>query len=247
MSKLLQADNKDLSGVPLEIRYVLVSQDLGWDENPKEHDIGAIIESIQNHGFRDPSAWDDMLEGLIEGNGRWTALKLMESQGYKQPEGIMVDDNKRWYFPVLVGINSETVEKAITYAIDHNNMVLLGGDFTASEMSRLWDTDKYKGVLSRLNNMGQPSVSMSIDDMESVLNMLNSRQEMQLTPSSELPPTVNTEIDDDTSEINNTEYRVITIVVENITIFYDILTQIKDFVASNSGWSANVYTEDDLK
>ena len=40
----------------LEMKYIPLSQARRWDANPKLHDIGALIRSIELHGFGDPVA-----------------------------------------------------------------------------------------------------------------------------------------------------------------------------------------------
>ena len=149
----------------LELHYVPISSVILWRENPKEHDMGEIIGSIKTHGFRDPSAFDTQLGGLVEGNGRAQALGIMKSQGEKVPRGIKVDENGEWCMPILFGVEAETRAQAIAYAIDHNNISLSGGGFSAYDKARLWDKEGYLAILSELDLEELP-VSVDAEDLE---------------------------------------------------------------------------------
>ena len=61
----------------LELRYVPLAQATRWDENPKLHDLEALRQSIELHGFGDPPKCDARLDGLVYGNGRTEALERM--------------------------------------------------------------------------------------------------------------------------------------------------------------------------
>ena len=74
------AEESDLNGELLSVRYIRVQDAILWDENSKLHDIGGLIVSIEEHGFRDPPAWDSELGAIVEGNGRITALQMMVSR-----------------------------------------------------------------------------------------------------------------------------------------------------------------------
>ena len=58
----------------LRLEYVPLRTCVLWDDNPKRHDVGGIIESIQEHGFKDPPKYEPELNdgkgGLGTGNGR---------------------------------------------------------------------------------------------------------------------------------------------------------------------------------
>ena len=72
----------------LELRYIPLSQARRWDENPKLHDLPALIVSIERYGFGDPPKFDARLDGLVYGNGRTEALEQMREQGKEPPRGI---------------------------------------------------------------------------------------------------------------------------------------------------------------
>ena len=67
--------------------------------NPKEHDLGAIIEAIRVHGFVDAPVIDDRTGRILGGHGRVEALKAMQKDGQPPPRGILKGD-KDWLVPV---------------------------------------------------------------------------------------------------------------------------------------------------
>ncbi len=73
----------------LKLEYVPLDQAKLWDQNPKLHDIGALIQSIQLHGLGDPPKFDAKLDGLVYGNGRTEALERMRQEGMDPPRGIL--------------------------------------------------------------------------------------------------------------------------------------------------------------
>ena len=121
----------------LELRYVDLDTVVEWDQNPKLHDIGGIIEAIAKHGFKDPPKYEPELKALGHGNGRTICVKIMRDQGYDLPRGIDVIDGK-WYIPVLFGVDAESRAAAVAYALDHNNLTMSGGDFTHLDMGKMY-------------------------------------------------------------------------------------------------------------
>lgn len=77
----------------LHIEYRRVKDVVRWSKNPKRHDIGALVESIQRYGFIDPPKWDATLGALVYGNGRDEALAWMETQGQALPRGVRIDEH----------------------------------------------------------------------------------------------------------------------------------------------------------
>lgn len=53
-------------------------------------------------------------------------------------------------------------------AIDHNNLVLAGGNFTAADYARAWGPG-YAAILQDTQRAGQLPVSVDTDDIESIL------------------------------------------------------------------------------
>lgn len=154
----------------LRLEYISLETIPFWDANPKKHDIGAIIRSIRDNGFKDPIKFEEVIGGIVEGNGRLTALTLMFREGEDCPRGILQDANKKWYIPVLFGVDATSQQQAERYAIDHNNLVMLGGDFTHIDISKLWDWGRLSQVMSRLDG---GTVSIDQSDFESLVRYYN--------------------------------------------------------------------------
>lgn len=126
----------------LEIRYIPLDVAMLWDRNPNQHDIGTLITSIRKYGFKDPPKFEPELNGgrggFVEGNGRTKSLDAMRSQDPdKVPRGIVVVDGA-WCMPVLFGVDAESEAVAEAYGVDHNAIVLSGGDFDFGDHKRLW-------------------------------------------------------------------------------------------------------------
>lgn len=161
------------TGEMLELLYIPLSQAILWDRNPKAHDVGGITASIQRHGFKDPSKFEPALNdgkgGLVEGNGRVHTLRMMKVQGMERPRGILENDDGEWLVPVLFGVDAESQAMAEAYAIDHNNLTMLGGDFTGWDLTRMYDEGQYATVLSGLAQLEVLPVTVDEDEINRLL------------------------------------------------------------------------------
>jgi hypothetical protein len=154
----------------LELRYVPLSQAVLWDRNPKEHDIGGLTASIEKYGFRDPPAYDAALGAFVEGNGRIITLRMMHEQGHALPRGLaQVQDTGEWAVPVLFGVDAQSKAVAEAYAVDHNNLTMLGGEFAPWQVARMWRGDDYNALLQDLAQQSQLPVSVDGDDLDALL------------------------------------------------------------------------------
>ena len=167
-----------------QIVWVLVGEatKLLWIENPKLHDLGSLAESIKKHGFQELPKLDSNLinvskkNGAIKaGNGRIEALAWMEHDTkYDLPRGLAKDkESGAWVMPLLVGTDAESIDLARAYAIDSNNLTMTGGDFTALDISRLWDQGKYLNVLRKLQVTENMPVSVDGDDLDLLSKILD--------------------------------------------------------------------------
>ena len=140
--------SKKMTDNTLRLEYVPLSTLTRFADNPKLHDMQALVESFEKYGFLDPPKWDSSLNGgeggLVEGNGREEALEWMKHQGRNPPVGIGLTDDGDWAVPVLFGNDLPDEISAQSYAIDHNNLVLGGGNFDVFDTARLWDDRSIK-------------------------------------------------------------------------------------------------------
>jgi hypothetical protein len=148
----------------LELRYVPLDQATLWDRNPKKHDIGALVQSIERYGFKDPPKFEPKLKALAEGNGRSEALRILRDNGSPPPRGIAVSEDGEWLVPVLFGVDAVSRAEAEAYGVDHNQLTLAGGDFGPADAVRLWDEESFKGILLDLKDLDELPVSWGPDD-----------------------------------------------------------------------------------
>lgn len=161
----------------LSLKYVALSTISKWDRNFKKHDMGAVIASIKQYGFKDPIKYEPTLNngkgGAVEGNGRtealmeWKKLYDAEEEGYTDlPRGIIEQDGE-WFVPMLFGVDAQSVAAAEAYALDHNNLTMMGGDFNVDDIMKMWDFD-VNTVIGDLFEGSQSVISVSNDLMESI-------------------------------------------------------------------------------
>ena len=153
----------------LELRYVALDQAKIWDDNPKRHDIGALIRSIELHGFGDPPKYDGKLEGLVYGNGRTEALDRMRQEGMAPPRGILKLEDGQWAVPVIFGVDAKSKAAAVAFAIDHNNLTLLGGNLDFTDLIAIWDEAGLQQVLADVPDAGELLASLDADDVASLI------------------------------------------------------------------------------
>lgn len=167
---MLQLDNDtlNLDDTP-KIVFMRVedAMQLVWGRNPKLHDIGAISQSIQRYGFQELPKYDSSLKAIVAGNGRVEALRWLEVQKQERPRGVaQVSETGEWAIPILFGVDQQSMEQAIAYAIDSNNLTMAGGDFTAFDFKRLWDASSYITLLEQLNVTSEMPVTVTGDDLD---------------------------------------------------------------------------------
>jgi len=153
----------------LELRYIPLPQAKRWDSNPKRHDLDALVRSITTHGFGDPPKYDAQLEGLVYGNGRTEALERMRAAGKEPPRGIGVLDDGEWAVPVIFGVDAKSSAAAVAFAIDHNNLTLLGGNLKIEDVLGIWDEEALRQILEDAPDAGALLASMDGDDLDSLL------------------------------------------------------------------------------
>lgn len=154
----------------LELRYIPLPQAQRWDANPKRHDLDALVQSITTHGFGDPPKYDATLDALVYGNGRTEALERMRAAGRELPRGIGVTEDGEWAIPVIFGVDAQSRAAAVAFAIDHNNLTLLGGGLDLPDLLAIWDEEGLARVLEETPDAGALLASFDAADLNSLLS-----------------------------------------------------------------------------
>jgi hypothetical protein len=154
----------------LELRYVPLSQARRWDENPKLHRLDALVRSIETHGFGDPPKFDSTLGALVYGNGRTEALERMQAAGAEPPRGVGVTGDGEWAVPVIFGVDAASRAAAVAFAVDHNNLTLLGGHLGLEDVLGIWDEEGLQQVLDDTPDVAPLLASLAGEDLASLLH-----------------------------------------------------------------------------
>lgn len=174
---------EDIQGEVIEIRFLPLAyvvkniKSLLLARNSKKHDVGALYQSIWRYGFCDPPKYDATLNngngGFVFGNGRVEVFALLlqdKLDGKKPPRGIPISKiDGDWVIPFKVGVDCSKESEAIAFSIDHNNLVMSGGDFTAWDMTKAWDVSKYIGALKDLADEEVAPITVDTEAIASLL------------------------------------------------------------------------------
>lgn len=149
-----------------------------WSENPKRHDIGALIQIIQDVGFKDTPRFNENLPNtqgsngaFVYGNGRATALYQMWKAGDYDLPGNVVEIEGVWHMPFDSGLDSD-LALARSFGIDHNILPLSGGDYGVKEMMAIFDEEKLATVWEASAKDGANLVTLDSDDLKALWKYL---------------------------------------------------------------------------
>lgn len=161
----------------LSLKYIPISQAELFDNNAKLHSLDQIIQSITRYGFKSACKWEGKLNdgrgGIVAGNGRVEALRVMEERGDDLPIGIAQDETGEWCVPVLFGVEAESEAIAQAYALDDNNLTLLGGDLALTDLKKLYNQELLMSELEELAQSGNLPVTFDNDFVEDSLQFLS--------------------------------------------------------------------------
>lgn len=171
----------------IQVEYLPLSEIVGADINPKDHDIGQIYQSIKRFGFTQPIMMNENTGKLLAGHGRLQTLQQMKQGGEKVPNRIKEKDGE-WLVPVLKGISFEDDMEAQAYLIADNRLTELGG----------WNTGELVDTLQELVEGGfsLDGVGYDFDDLETMVT--------QIDDSGIFDVEVVPEADDDETSVNVT-------------------------------------------
>ena len=187
--KTLEQESINLNNPP-EIVWVKVREALKliWSENIKHHDIGALVKSIQLNGLQEIPKFDKMLPGIKAGNGRVEALARMERESYDLPAGIATEEGTgHWVMPLLIGTDADSYADAAAYAIDSNNMVMMGGGYSLGDIARLYDPDQYLKMVEKIDMAGGTMVSLDKEDIQALYRIVMPEENENPDPMPEVP------------------------------------------------------------
>ena len=144
----------------IQVEYLPLSEIVGADNNPKDHDIGQIYQSIKRFGFTQPIMMNENTGKLLAGHGRLQTLQTMKDAGEKLPNRIKEKDGD-WLVPVLKGISFEDDMEAQAYLIADNRLTELGG----------WNTGDLVESLQEMieNGLDLDGIGYDFDDLENLV------------------------------------------------------------------------------
>lgn len=133
-----------------KVRVVLtpLSKITEADRNVKDHDIGAIHESMNRFGFTSPLLMNEATQKLVAGHGRVEALRQKKQFGEDPPKNIEVNEND-WLVPIIRGVYFDNEEEAQAYLLADNRLTELGGWNTTAlveELQKLAESSSLEGT-----------------------------------------------------------------------------------------------------
>jgi DNA modification methylase len=134
-------------------------------DNPKDHDIGALTQSIGRFGYLNPMAINEETGTLIYGHGRLESL-LLGLERNEHPPAHVFARHDTWYAPVVRGVHLDP-DTGLAYIIADNQMTFLGG----------WDEPKLLSNLKRIagptgEGPGLMGTGFTAEDMDHIARAL---------------------------------------------------------------------------
>lgn len=112
---------------PRTTAYMRLDEMHEADLNPKGHDGPRIRGSIARFGFVDQPVLDERTGKLIGGHGRLMQLRDMHADGETPPDGITIDADGMWRWPVTRGWSSRSDTEAHAVGVALNRLTEAGG------------------------------------------------------------------------------------------------------------------------
>ena len=94
---------------------------------------------------------------------------IEEGIRWEPPRGIGVLERGAWAIPVIFGVDAESRAAAVAFAIDHNNLTLLGGGLSIEDVLQIWDESALQSILSEIPDAGKLLASLDAADLDALL------------------------------------------------------------------------------
>ena len=140
------------------------------DFNPKQHDLAAIVESLERFGFGNPLIQDGRTSKLVGGHGRLEGLRMMRDEGFGPPTSVVVE-NGIWHVPVYTGWSSQDDDEALAFGLALNKTQDAGG----------WDDQALSALL---RDLGQDKARLGLGIAEAELQAALGNLEQSTTDPS---------------------------------------------------------------
>jgi ParB-like chromosome segregation protein Spo0J len=156
-----------------KVRVVLtpLSEITEADRNVKDHDIGAIHESMNRFGFTSPLLMNEATKKLVAGHGRVEALRQKKQFGEEAPNNIEVGEKAQAYLLAdnrlteLGGWNTTALVEELQKLAESSS--LEGTGFDDADLNALmeeYDSSSDDGSDSSLLPVGAPKYEIVFDD-----------------------------------------------------------------------------------
>ena len=213
----------------IRVDYVPLSEVIGADINPKDHDIGQIYQSMKRFGFTSPIMMNEKTGKLLAGHGRLETLAMFKKSVDAPPERIRVrEEDGEWLVPVLRGINFDSDVEAQAYLLADNRLTELGG----------WHTDELvtslQGILQEGGDL--EGVGWDLDDVEDLITD-SERERFEVEPIREVSD------EEDSVQIRVGRYRF----KVDPDYFYEWETMVTDILQTNDPEEFIEWIKEELK
>lgn len=115
------------NALPRRQEYMSLDAMVPAERNPKGHDGPRINGAISRFGFLDQPILDERTGRMVSGHGRLEQLLEMRDAGQDPPEGIIVDGDGNWRWPVIRGWSSRSDVEAEAVGVTLNRLTEAGG------------------------------------------------------------------------------------------------------------------------
>jgi hypothetical protein len=98
-------------------------------------------------------------DGIYRPGGKGEAVRVPFIQG------LAIGEAGEWLMPVVFGADAQSRAQAEAFVIDHNNLTMAGGEFTALDMSRMYNMEDYLKLLEGLRVEDDLPETVDADDL----------------------------------------------------------------------------------